>query len=83
MREGGALRAAALDSYLAYAGTYDFDTATSIVTHHVRMSVDPTEVGKNMPRKVELDGDRVTLTAQPYTLRGEQVYNRLTWERVR
>lgn len=47
------------------------------------MSVDPTEVGKNMPRKVELDGDRVTLTAQPYTLRGEQVYNRLTWERVR
>jgi hypothetical protein len=75
--------AAMLDTYLAYAGTYDYDPATKVVIHHVRMSVDPSEVGVDMPRKVELDGDRVTLTATPYTLRGEKVFNKLTWRRLR
>jgi Lipocalin-like domain len=74
---------AALDGYLAYAGRYDFDPATSTVTHHVQMSVDPQGVGKDLRRKVERSGDRVTLTTINSTpLGGEQVYNRLTWERV-
>jgi len=27
------------------------------------MSIDPTEIGQDMPRKVELDGNLVTLTS--------------------
>jgi hypothetical protein len=74
---------AMLESYLAYAGTYDYDPATRVVIHHAQMSVDPTEIGEDMPRQVELNGDRVTLTSTPYTLRGEKVFNKLTWRRLR
>jgi hypothetical protein len=75
--------AAMVETYLAYSGTYDFDPVRKVVTHHVQMSLSPWEAGEDMPRKVELDGDRVTLTSTPYTLRGEQVVNRLTWRRLR
>jgi hypothetical protein len=74
---------AMLESYLAYAGTYDYDAATKVVVHHVKLSVDPTEVGTDMPRKVALEGDRVTLTSTPYTLHGEKVFNKLTWRKLR
>jgi len=69
--------------YVAYAGTYDFDTAQHAVTHHVQMSVDPDDVGKDFRRTVEIDGDRVTLTVPRYPLNGEQVVLRLQWQQVR
>jgi hypothetical protein len=74
---------AMVESYLAYAGTYDYDPVTRVVTHHARMSIDPSEIGHDMLRKVELDGDRVTLTTTPYTLRGEKLVNKLAWQRLR
>jgi hypothetical protein len=74
---------AILESYLSYAGTYTYDPVTKVVVHHGEMSILPTEIGQAMPRTVELDGDRVTLTATPYTLRGEKVFNKLTWRRLR
>jgi hypothetical protein len=50
----------------------------------VRMSVHPQEVGKDLRRTVELEGDRLTLTTvDAQVLRGEQVVGRLRWERVR
>jgi hypothetical protein len=72
-----------LGSYLAYSGTYTYDPSSRVVVHHASMSIEPTEIGIRMPRQVELDGDRVTLTATPYTLRGETVFNRLTWKKLR
>jgi hypothetical protein len=74
---------AILESYVAYAGTYTYDSTTKVVIHLVQMSIVPTEIGQGRPRKVELDGDQVTLTASPYTLRGETVFNELTWRRLR
>jgi Lipocalin-like domain len=74
---------AVFNGYVAYAGTYDFDGATRTVTHHVQMSVDPGDLGKDFWRTVELEGDRVTLTVQQYPLNGEQGMLRLQWERVR
>ena len=74
---------AILGSYLAYSGTYTYDPSTRVVVHHGSMSIDPTEIGLDMPRQVEHDGDRVTLTAAPYTLQGETVFNRLTWKKLR
>jgi hypothetical protein len=74
---------AILESYLAYSGTYTYDPSTRVVVHHASMSILPTEIGQVMPRQVELQGDRVTLTSTPYILRGETVFNRLTWRRLR
>jgi hypothetical protein len=74
---------AAFNSYLAYAGTYSHDPTRHLVTHHVEMSLDPTEVGHDLPRPARFEEDRVVLTGQPYSLHGEQVYNQLTWVRVR
>ena len=73
---------AAYKSYLAYAGTYSFDPTRSVVTHQIEMSLDPSDVGKDLQREARLEGNHVVLLAQPYTLGGEQVRNRLTWERV-
>ena len=48
------------------------------------MSLHPSEVGKDLRRKVELDGDRLTLTPEDGRLvGGEMVRTRLVWERVR
>jgi hypothetical protein len=74
---------AILGSYLAYSGTYSYDPSTRVVVHHASMSIVPTEIGEDMPRQVELQGDRVTLTSTPYTLRGETVFNKLTWRKLR
>jgi hypothetical protein len=72
-----------LESYMAYAGTYDYDPETKTVTHHVQLSNDPTDLGSNLVRTVEFDGDRVTLTTtKPYDLAGEKVINKLTWQRL-
>jgi hypothetical protein len=74
---------AILGSYLAYSGTYTYDPSTRVVVHHASMSIEPTEIGQDMPRQVEFQEDRVTLTSTPYTLRGETVFNKLTWKRLR
>jgi hypothetical protein len=69
---------AAYKSYLAYAGTYTYDPARRVVTHHPEMATWPPIVGGALSREVRLDGDRVVLLTEPS---GERV--RLTWERVR
>jgi Lipocalin-like domain len=74
---------AVFNGYVAYAGTYEFDPATRTVTHHVQMSVDPDDVGKDFQRSVELEGDRLTLSVRKYRLNGEEGVLRLQWERVR
>jgi hypothetical protein len=80
----GVEEGASFDGYGAYTGTYAYDGATGTVTHHVRMSLHPAEVGKDLRRKVELDGDRLTLTPEDGRLvGGEMVRTRLVWQRVR
>jgi catechol 2,3-dioxygenase-like lactoylglutathione lyase family enzyme len=79
VEEGGSF-----DRYGAYTGSYAYDPATGMVTHHVRMSLHPAEVGKDLRRKVELLGDRLTLTPEDGRLAGgEMVRTRLVWQRVR
>jgi len=75
---------ALLDSYLAYGGTYDFDPGMKTVTHHVQLSIYPSDIGENAIRKVEFDGDRVTLTpTETYAIGGEEVFVKLTWRKLR
>ena len=56
---------AAYESYLAYGGTYVFDAARSVVTHHIELSMEPADVGDSLQREVRLEGSRVVLLADP------------------
>ena len=80
----GALRrkAAAFDSYYAYFGTWDFDAATSVVTHHVEASLIPAEAGLNYSQGVTLEGDRLIFTVRDATP-GNETLRTKVWERLK
>ena len=71
-----------LDSYFAYFGALDFDAANAIVRHHIQSSLDPTEIGITLRRKVSLEDGRLTLTAINNPDRPSPTFSRLTWRRV-
>jgi hypothetical protein len=75
-------RLAALSSFIAYAGTYRVDGDD--VVHAVTMSLFPNWIGTEQRRHVELAADRRTLTlsADPFVLRGRRSAQRLAWERA-
>ena len=70
-----------LKTYYAYYGRYEFDHATSIVTHFVQSSLDPTEMGAVFQRRVKLVGDVVTLTTIPRASATSGAHNVLSWRR--
>jgi len=76
-------KAAALDGYYAYFGTFDVDLEARTVTHHVLGSLRPHEVGRKLTRQFRLEGDRLTLTTPQFDEEGEKRFNRLVWERVK
>ncbi len=76
-------RAAAFDRYYAYFGRYEVDATRGIVKHFVQGSLQPNEVGLTYQRRFTLDGDRLSLTATPFTFKGEQRFNKLVWQRVK
>jgi hypothetical protein len=61
--------------YHAYFGTYDVDERERTVTHHVRGSMRPFEVGKDYRRSVRLVDDRLILSLSET--------RSLTWRRLR
>ena len=56
------LKAAALDSYYAYYGTWSFDPATSTVTHHAKGALYPSEAGADYAQHVEVTGRYMIFT---------------------
>ena len=72
-------RAEAFSSFTAYAGRYTFDGDR--LTHHVEVSLFQNWVGTDQIRFAKLQGRRLTLTAPPMTIGGEQLVVELTWER--
>lgn len=75
-------KAAALDGYYAYFGTWTVDEGQGTVTHHIQQSLYPAERGENGVRHFVLEGDRLTLTAKTHEM-GEDHMRRLVWERLR
>jgi lipocalin-like protein len=72
-------RAEAFASFTAYAGRYTFDGDT--LTHHVEVSLFQNWAGTDQIRFARLQGRRLTLTAPPMSIGGEQLVVELTWER--
>jgi Lipocalin-like domain len=75
-------KAAALDGYYAYFGTWTVDKGQGTVTHHIQQSLYPAERGEDGVRHFVLEGDRLTLTAKTHEM-GEDHVRRLVWERFR
>lgn len=66
-----------LHSYYAYFGTWSFDAATSVVTHHARGALYPSEDAAVYPQHVEVAGRRMTFSR---TQNGK--IQTKVWERV-
>ncbi len=73
-------QAGAAASYTAYAGRYTLQDNT--VTHHVELSLFPNWVGTQQERRVDVQGDRLTLSTAPLLFGGKHQTAQLIWERV-
>jgi Lipocalin-like domain len=75
------LKAAVLDSYYAYYGTWSFDPVTSTVTHHAKGALYPAEDEANYAQHVEVMG-RQMVFSRTQNVAGHVTVQRKRWERV-
>jgi chorismate-pyruvate lyase len=80
-RGSGRLTAQAFDTYYSYYGTWDYDAATSTVTHHLESSLIPAEAGMSYAQTAALEGGRLVLTVRAGDP-GRETVRRKVWERV-
>jgi Lipocalin-like domain len=76
-----ALKAAALDSYYAYFGTWTFDAAKSTVTHHARGALYPSEQDAVYPQHVEVHGTKMVFT-RSQDINGQRSTQSKIWVRA-
>src|SRR5271165_96232 len=74
-------KAEAFDTYYAYFGTWDFDEATAVLTHHVKASLIPAETDLNYAQTATLEGARLVFTGRG-GMPGEKTIRRKVWERI-
>ncbi len=79
--EEARIKAAAMDTYYAYFGTWKFDAAASTITHHIQNSLLPYEIGRDLKRDVKLDGNHLSLTVE-IKAENETCRRVLRWERI-
>jgi hypothetical protein len=79
--EDAQLKAAVLDTYYAYFGTWEFDEATSTVTHSVKASLIPGETGLSYSQTATLDGGQLIFTVRQETPEGAVVRKKI-WKRI-
>ena len=68
----------ALNSYYAYFGTWSFDPATSVVTHHAKGALYPSEDAAVYPQHVEVAGRRMTFSRTQNGKTQTKVWERLS-----
>lgn len=75
--------AAAAAGYLAYGGSFTVDETSSVVEHHVDVSLFPNWIGDVQKRFVDLAGDDLRLESPVITdAAGTSVTPRLCWRRI-
>jgi hypothetical protein len=75
------LEAAVLDTYYAYAATWNYDEATSTVTHHVKSSLISGEDGMSYSQTVTLEGGNLVFTIRQVGPGGATA-QRKVWKRI-
>ena len=73
--------AEAARSFDAYAGTFAL-LGDGHVSHRIEISTFQNDVGKDLVRRMELTGDRLTLHIPLFSDKDQVVKRHLTWERV-
>lgn len=73
---------AAFEGLNTYYGTFDVDTASQTVTHHVEGASMPNRIGSSQLRQYEFSGNQLILKAPPRLLDGKILTGVLVWERV-
>lgn len=68
--------------YDAYFGEYTIDENKHTIVHHVEGALAPIDVGKNLVRHFELQGDTLKLVLTTESPQGKEIRT-LTWERIR
>lgn len=79
-RADAATKAAAFDTYLSYAGRWHLEG--DVVHHTLALALVPGMVGRTLRRRVQLDGDRMTLAYPRPTRSGAVATYTLTWRRA-
>jgi hypothetical protein len=79
--ETARLKAAVLDTYYAYYGTWEFDEVTSMVTHHIKSSLITGETGKSYSQTVSLEGGELIFTTRRDKAGGATVQKKV-WKRI-
>jgi len=69
------------DHYYAYFGTYEIETQTGTIVHHVQGSLHLNEVGMDYRQSFTLLEDQLVLTTAKHQVDGEERRNRLVWQR--
>ncbi len=75
------LKAAVLDSYYAYYGTWSFDQVTSTVTHHAKGALYPGEDEATYAQHVEIVGRRM-IFSRTQNVAGHVTVQTKRWERL-
>lgn len=76
-----AARAAAMSTYIAYAGRFSIPSE-GVVVHHVELCLRPDQVGIDKRREYTLEGDELTLRTQPVRSNGSPASSELRWQRT-
>ena len=79
--EAAQLKAAALDSYYAYVGTWTLDESRAAITHHIASALYPGEGGARYTQSVALQGTTLTLTVRRVLPSGPVTQTK-TWRRL-
>jgi hypothetical protein len=80
-KDDAPLKAEAFDTYYSYYGTWDYDEATAVVTHHVNSSIIPAESGLDYAQTVTLEGRHLIFTVRSGSPAAETVRKKV-WERL-
>ncbi|MBB5118897.1 lipocalin-like domain-containing protein [Streptomyces eurocidicus] len=80
-RAGGAAPARRPETFMGYAGRWRLADERTVV-HHVAVSAHSHQVGRELVRELERDGDRIVLHGTA-VIGGRPQRRRLCWERVR
>lgn len=73
---------ASITSYFSYAGKFDVDAATGLLTHKIDVSLYPNWTGECQPRRVIFRGEDLELgSTTPVSLYGSEVTTTIIWTR--
>jgi hypothetical protein len=79
--EDAAWKAEAFDTYYSYFGTWEYDAATSVVTHHVESSLNSAEMGLDYAQTITLERGQLIFTARSGGP-GTETVRRKVWVRL-